>query len=91
MRLNNEADPFPQFQIEGLRFQRDFYRKNVERAYIGLIAVHALSALEAYVACHLKSFDISDDLSFQLFAPNDYSFPDNSGSTSLLSLTWNLR
>jgi hypothetical protein len=91
MRLNNEADPFPQYQIEGLRFQRDFYRKNVERGYIGLIAVHALSALEAYVACHLKSFDISDDLSLNLLPTHENSFVDQSGSTSLVSIRWSLK
>lgn len=91
MRLNNEADPFPQFQIEGLRFQRDFYRKNVERAYIGLIAVHALSALEAFVACHLKSFDVSDDLSFSILPTHENSFIDQNGSTAFVSIRWSLR
>jgi hypothetical protein len=65
-RLNNEPDAFPQFSLPGLRQQRDFYRKNLERAYIGMFALHVLSALEAFVACHLDLFDISDDLSLKL-------------------------
>jgi hypothetical protein len=65
-RLNNEPDAYPQFSLPGLRQQRDFYRKNLERAYIGMVALHVLSALEAFVACHLDLFDISDDLSLKV-------------------------
>lgn len=90
-RLNDEPDPYPQFSLPGLRRQRDFFRRNMERAYIGIVAIHALSALEAFVACHLRQFDISDDLSFHILeAPNmHYTLP---GSTlSLATIRYQIR
>ncbi len=89
-RLNQQADPYPQFSLPGLRRQRDFYRKNMERAYIGLVAVHVLSALEAFVACHLNLFDISDQLSMGVGASSQYpyaSFP----TTTIFHFTYNLK
>jgi hypothetical protein len=66
-RLNQVPDQYPFIPtIQALRLNRDAYRKDLELAYIGLFAVHVLSAIEAYVACHLKTFDISDDLSLKI-------------------------
>lgn len=65
-RINGRPDPFPGFSLPGLRQQRDLFRKNLERAWIGLVAVHLLSSLEAFVACHLRLFDITDELSIHL-------------------------
>jgi len=87
MRLNQESDPYPQFSLPGLRRQRDFYRKNMERAYIGLVAVHVLSALEAFVACHLDQFDISDQLSIGVGSSKQIPF-EKYPSTTLFHIAF---
>jgi len=52
--------------IPSLRSNRDAVRKALEQSYIALIFVHILSAAEAFVSCHLKGFDVSEDLSLQV-------------------------
>ena len=51
---------------ETLRRIRNNYDKNLQLSYIGFIGMYALSALDAYVDAHLKSFDMSDDLSLSI-------------------------
>ena len=55
------ADRIP--NIQTLEQLRNRYRKNLQMTYIGFVGLYALSALDAYVDAHLKSFDMSDDLS----------------------------
>lgn len=43
---------------------RQNYRKTAEQAAIGMVVVHLLVAVEAYIDNHLRTFDISEDLSF---------------------------
>lgn len=45
---------------------RDGYDKNRQLSYIGLFAIHLISTAEAFVDCHLKTFDVSDDLSLKI-------------------------
>jgi hypothetical protein len=45
---------------------RDRYDKNRQLSYIGIFALHIIQTAEAFVDCHLKSFDVSDDLSMQV-------------------------
>lgn len=45
---------------------RNEFDKNRQLAYVGLVAVYALTAVEAFVDAHLKNFDIDEDLSFQV-------------------------
>ncbi len=54
--------------IQTLEQLRNQYRKNLQMTYIGFVGMYALAALDAYVDAHLKSFDMSDDLSLQ-FSP----------------------
>jgi len=46
-----------------LRNLRDQFDKNRQLSWIGLVAVHLLNAVDAFVDAHLLNFDISDDLS----------------------------
>lgn len=48
---------------------RDQYDKRKQLSYIGIFGVHLIQAAEAFVDCHLKTFDVSDDLSFK-FKPS---------------------
>jgi hypothetical protein len=52
------------FDAQGLRQQRDSFRKNRDTAYLILLGWHSLQVIEAFVNAHLKDFDISEDLSF---------------------------
>jgi len=53
-----------------LKTYRDQADKNMQLSYIGLVAVYTLAGVEAFVDAHLKSFDVSDDLSIH-WGPND--------------------
>jgi hypothetical protein len=52
-----------------LKRYRDQSDKNAQLSYIGFIAVYALTGIEAFVDAHLRTFDVSDDLSLEL-GPN---------------------
>ncbi len=43
-----------------------FWRRNMELSYIGLIAVYALQVLDAYVDAQLYYWDVNDDLSLRV-------------------------
>ncbi|MDX2287048.1 MAG: DUF5683 domain-containing protein [Bacteroidia bacterium] len=58
-------DDLSDFDTQGLRSRRDFYRKYRDYSIIGLAGWHLVQVAEAYVNAHLKSLDVSDDLSFR--------------------------
>ena len=58
---------FATFPAEGLRTRRDQYRTTRDQLVLVLAGVYALQAVEAYVQAHLKHFEVSDDLSFQVY------------------------
>ncbi|NND31803.1 MAG: hypothetical protein HKN76_04370 [Saprospiraceae bacterium] len=66
---------------ETLRRIRNSYDKNLQLSYIGFIGMYALSALDAYVDAHLKSFDMSDDLSLSIRPV--FSSGDRSGTIGM--------
>ncbi|MEZ4932360.1 MAG: DUF5683 domain-containing protein [Saprospiraceae bacterium] len=49
-----------------LRRIRDNFDKNRQLSYIGIVALHMIQTAEAFVDCHLKTFDVSDDLSMRI-------------------------
>lgn len=55
-----------QGQFDQIKRGKDFYRRWRDYGYVFLGAAYALSAIEAYVAAHMKSFDISEDLSMKV-------------------------
>jgi len=58
--------PYPQFNAGDLKTKRDQFDKNKQLSYIGIFGLHLIQAAEAFVDCHLKTFDVSDDLSLHL-------------------------
>lgn len=46
-----------------LRENRNFYRNRRDLVYVFIGLSYALNAIDAYVFAHLRSFDVSDDLS----------------------------
>lgn len=64
-----------------LQEQKRFYQKNRNFAVIGIGLVYLLNIVDANVDAHLKSFDVSDDLSLQInpwFQPYHTSFNNRS-------------
>ena len=60
------TDSFPLYTAEGLKIERDIKRRDLEVAYIGMVAVYLLTGVDAFVDAHLRTFDISDDLSMRI-------------------------
>lgn len=64
--------------LEALRQNRNFYRNRRDLVFVFIGLSYALNAIDAYVFAHLRSFDVSDDLSLQtdfkpvLIADNSY-------------------
>ncbi|MDZ7807147.1 MAG: DUF5683 domain-containing protein [Gracilimonas sp.] len=64
--------------LEALRQNRNFYRNRRDLVYVFIGLSYALNAIDAYVFAHLRSFDVSDDLSLRtniepvLIAQNTY-------------------
>jgi hypothetical protein len=63
--LAGEEHPFSgsRLQANDLRRLRDQFDKNKQLSYIGMVGLHLVQAAEAFVDSHLKTFDVSDDLS----------------------------
>ncbi|SMO86064.1 hypothetical protein SAMN06265219_11337 [Gracilimonas mengyeensis] len=61
-----------------LRQNRNFYRNRRDLVYVFIGLSYALNAIDAYVFAHLRSFDVSDDLSLKatlkpsMLAANQY-------------------
>lgn len=51
--------------LEALRQNRNFYRNRRDLVFVFIGLSYALNAIDAYVFAHLRSFDVSDDLSFK--------------------------
>jgi hypothetical protein len=51
--------------LEALRQNRNFYRNRRDLVYVFIGLSYALNAIDAYVFAHLRSFDVSDDLSLR--------------------------
>ncbi len=56
-----------------LRRIRDGFDKNRQLSYIGIVALHMIQTAEAFVDCHLKTFDVSDDLSLRVAPSMGYT------------------
>ena len=60
---------------ESVKARRATQLKQLQLSYIGVFAVVVLTAAESFVDAHLRSFDVSDDLSLQFKPIFDASVP----------------
>jgi hypothetical protein len=67
--------------MESLRYNRDEFRKNIDYSVLVFILFWGLNVVDATVDAHLKSFDVSPDLSLKLKPGRSYM-----GGTNGLSL-----
>lgn len=68
---DNRFGPTPNYIPENsnlsfLRESRNFYRNRRDLVYVFIGLAYALNAIDAYVFAHLRSFDVSDDLSMNV-------------------------
>lgn len=49
-----------------LKRLRDVYDKNRQLSYIGFVAVYMIQGAEAFVDAHLRTFDVTEDLSLKI-------------------------
>lgn len=80
------------YSTSQLQTQKLYYRKFRDFAVIGMAALYILNMIDANVDAHLKTFDVSDDLSIHIdpwqdFRGNDKGF----GVASGLSIKINLK
>ncbi|MCU0346213.1 MAG: DUF5683 domain-containing protein, partial [Saprospiraceae bacterium] len=68
----HELEPLG-YNAGDLKRLRDKFDKDRQLSYIGIFVLHLLQSAEAFVDCHLKTFDVSEDLSFRLKPALDYS------------------
>lgn len=54
------------YSDENVQVQKVTYRKRRDLAGIGIAAIYLLNVIDANVSAHLKTFDVSDDLSLQI-------------------------
>ncbi len=62
---NNPGDP-PDFDLDVLENQQERYQRDRDLALVITIALYILNIVDANVDAHLKQFNISDDLSFDV-------------------------
>ena len=84
----NETD----YTGDQLLVLKNDHRKYRDLGIIGLAAIYALNIIDANVDAHLKTFDVSDDLSLKIRPYNNLYYTHNSiGLQSGLSLSLNFK
>ncbi|MEL7834328.1 DUF5683 domain-containing protein [Fodinibius sp. Rm-B-1B1-1] len=51
--------------LEQIRNLRNEYRNNRDLVYVGIVLAYGLNIIDAYVFAHMRSFDVSEDLSMR--------------------------
>lgn len=59
------------YSADNVQLQKVAYRKKRDLAVIGIAAFYLLNVVDANVSAHLKTFDVSDDLSLQIDPSHD--------------------
>jgi hypothetical protein len=60
------TDAYKMYNNANIKYRRDTYRQYVDYSVLVFIAAYALNIVDATVFGHLKSFDVSEDLSFKI-------------------------
>lgn len=70
-----------------LRQNRNFFRNRRDLVYVFIGLAYALNAVDAYVFAHLRSFDVSDDLSMNIRMKSGVLSTRQSGAIPSVSLS----
>ena len=76
--------------VNQLKRLNDGFRRNRDYTYIGIVVAWAFNVVDANVSAHLKTFDVSDDISLKI-KPNFEFDPISKGMFSSVSLTFNFK
>ncbi|HUS02400.1 MAG TPA: DUF5683 domain-containing protein [Chitinophagaceae bacterium] len=77
------VDPqFVNFSTESIRSYRNSFRQNVDYSVLFFIIFWGLNVVDATVDAHLKSFDVSDNISLRI--KPGYNLNTNTGGISLV-------
>jgi hypothetical protein len=76
--------------VNQLKRLTDGYRRNRDYTYIGMVLAWTLNVVDANVSAHLKTFDVSDDISLKVKPTVDYQ-PFSKSLVSGLTLTFNFK
>ena len=76
--------------VNQLKRINDGFRRNRDFTYIGMALAWALNVVDANVSAHLKTFDVSDDLSLRVKPIMDFD-PLSQGLVSGLTLSFNFK
>ncbi len=96
LRAQNDDDPntvnTSRWNSEELRIQKITYRKRRDIAVVGIALLYVLNIIDANVDAHLKTFDVSDDLSMRVESWHTiYNTGEGFKTAAGLSLTLNFR
>lgn len=83
----NDDPLYSRVEAASLRRVRDAYQSRSESALLGLVGVHLLQSAEAFVNAHLKTFDVSDDLSMRV-SPKAIQWGSSTGPGLALQFTF---
>lgn len=64
--IDGKPTKYDQYSRQNIRSARDLYRKNMELSYIALVGVYGLNVLDAFVSAHLRTFNVTDDISVRI-------------------------
>ena len=76
--------------VNQLKRLTDGYRRNRDYTFIGMVLAWTLNVVDANVSAHLKTFDVSDDISLKVKPTIDYQ-PFSQSLVSGLTLSFNFK
>lgn len=80
-KVRNDLKPLSE---ESLRYYRDQYRRDIDYSAVFFLLIWGLNVVDAAVDAHLKSFDVSPDLSLKI-RPGYSDFAKTNGLSLILS------
>ncbi|MBP3425218.1 MAG: hypothetical protein J6K81_00600 [Rikenellaceae bacterium] len=84
------ADEFPYFDTDQIKTYKNSYRRNRDLCIILTAAFYALQIVDAHASAHMKTYDISDDLSMSLVPTVGQTTTLTRGQTASVGLNFNL-
>ncbi len=85
LRVTEIPDYLQRISIGSLRSYRDSYRRDIDYSVLFFVLLWGLNVVDAAVDAHLKSFDVSPDLSFK-FKPGYSPMAGTTGMSFVMNI-----